>query len=190
MTLYIIPYCIISNSLAHCSIKIALFPKRASSQLLFGILKFLENLTARNAFQNYNHSRKLISGQKRNQYAHIVFIYLTSVYFKIKITCNFIKKLSYPWANFINKDLFSILRTPHQMIFRFIYRMACSFQAHAVILWGTHLFLKHYGDSPNCNEERRISLFSSLAKGRAFKHIFRRRKQIRRKRHNSNLCVT
>ena len=76
-----------------------------------------------------------------------------SVYLKIKMTRTLQKKLFYPRANFLSEDLFSILGAPNQMIFSFINRMACSSEAHAVILWGYHIFLKLYGDNANYNEE-------------------------------------
>ena len=151
--LYIIPYHIISYLLSHCSIEIPLFPKMTSPQPLSHFGKFLKNLTARNALQNSNHSRNRISGRKRNQYVHMVLSYLTPVYLKIKMTCNLQKQLFYPRANFLSEDLFSILGAPNQMIFSFINRMACSSEAHAVILWGYHIFLKLYGDNANYKEE-------------------------------------
>ena len=148
MILYIIPYYIISYLFTPCPIKISLFLKMTSPELLFNFRKFLENLTIRNAFQNSNYSGNRISRWKRNQYVNMILRYLTSLYFKIKMTCNFIKKLFYPRANFINEDLFSIFRAPNQMIFSFINRMTCSSQGHAVILWAKHIFLKSYGNKP------------------------------------------
>jgi len=148
MVLYIIPYHIISDLLSCCSIEIALFPEMTSPKPLLHFRKFPENIAARNTLQNSNYPRNRIPRRERNQYVNMVLRYLTTVYFKIKMASYLIKKLFYPWANFCNEDFFSILRAPYEMILGFIHCMACSSQAHAVILLEKQPFLKTYSNIP------------------------------------------
>ena len=120
----------------------------AAPKLFLGFGEFLESLTAGNTFQNSIHSRNRIPRWKGNQYVNMILRYFPTVYLKIKMAGHLQKKPFCPWANFINKDLFPILWTPYQMVLGFTNRMACSFQAQAVILLGTHPFLKPCGKNP------------------------------------------
>jgi len=144
MILNVFPYYIVCNLFSNCSVEITLFPKMASPKFIPNLRKLFENLTARYAFDYPNHFRYRVPWGKRNQYVNVIFRYFTSIYFKIKMTCYFKKKLLYSWLNFFIKDLFSIFRAPNQMIFGFINRMARSFDIHAGILMGKHPFYKPY----------------------------------------------
>ena len=83
-----------------------------------------------------------------DQYVNMSFRHFTSVYFKIKMTCYFNKKLLHSLLNIFFEDLFSIFRTPNHMIFGFISRMACSFHIHAAILVGNQPCYKPYRNTP------------------------------------------
>ncbi len=120
MLLSIFPYHVISYVLAHCCKEIYLLPEMTSPQLVLDFRKFLEDLATRNALENSKHFRYRIPGPKSYQYVNMVLRYLTSIYFKIKVIGNLQKKPVYPRPGFLYKDLFSVLRTPDQMILSFI----------------------------------------------------------------------
>jgi len=172
MMLYIFSYNIVRNLFSNCSIEISLFPKVSSPKLFFNFWELFKNFTTRYAFDYPNHSRYRVSWGKRNQYVNVIFRYFTSIYFKIKMTCYFKKKLLYSWLNFFFKDLLSVFRTPNQMIFGFINRMACSFYIHAAILMGKHPLYKPYRKLPIRLWERLLSRFSSPTKGRSIQAHF------------------
>ena len=172
MMLNVFSYYIVCNLFSNCSEEITLFPKMTSPKFIRNFRELFKYLAARYAFDYPNHFRYRIPWGKRYQYVNVIFRYFTSIYFEIKMTCYFKKKLLYSWSNFFIKDLFSIFRTPNQMILGFINRMACSFQWHAVTLIGKHPFLKPHGKSPMRHEKWILSRFSSPTKGRSIQAHF------------------
>ena len=159
MIFNVIPYHIIGNLFSNCSVEISLFPKVASPKLILNFRELVKNLAARYTLYYPYHFRYRVSWGKRNQYVNVIFSHCTSIYFKIKMTGYFIKKLFYSWLNVFNKYLFPIFRAPDQMVFGFINRMACSFDTHAGILMGMYPFYKPYG----CRNKNRagVGLYGS-----------------------------
>ena len=146
--LNIFPDNIVSYLFSNCYIEISLFPKVTSPKFFFYFRELLKNYTSRYAFYYSNNLRYRISWRKGYQYVNVIFRYFTSIYFKIKTTCDFIKKLLNSFLNIALKNLFSIFRTPYEMVFGFIYRMACSFNSHTAILMGKRPFYKPYRYNP------------------------------------------
>ncbi len=58
--------------------------------------------------------------------------YLKGIYLKIVGGCNLLKDLFRSFSDITTQDPFSIVRSPHQMIFGVIDRMAGPLQFHAV----------------------------------------------------------
>lgn len=142
MVLNIISDDLVSYMLTHCSEKISLFPKMATPKFLLNSWKFFKNFTCGNTLQDSYYLCNRIPWWKRNQYMNMVFGYLTSINFKIKVNRDLIKNLLHPVPNVTNKDLLSVFRAPYQMVLSFINCMTCSSQNHAEILMGKQPLLK------------------------------------------------
>ena len=173
-------YYVVCYLFSNCSVEISLLPKVASPKFILNFRELVKNLAARYTLDYPDHFRYRVSWGKRNQNVNMIFRHCTSIYFKIKMTGYFIKKLFYSWLNVFNKYLFPLFRAPDHMICGFINRMACSFDIHAGILMGTYPFYKPYGYGNNHAALRRgwFCAFHLRPKAGAFKRIFRKKKGL------------
>ena len=127
---------IVSNHLcgyfiANCSDKISVFPKLSTSQFLFHFGMLLKYYTGTDALEHSYHFGNRVPRWKGQKNMNMVLSYLKGIYLKIVILGYLFKYFLYSIPDVASQNPLSIFRSPHQMVFRIIDRMARSFQLHA-----------------------------------------------------------
>lgn len=114
--------------------KISILPKFSSPKLLLYFRMLLKYYTGTDTLQHPYYLGNTVPRWKRKKNMNVIFCCLQRIYLEIMITGNLLKYFFYSRSNISSQNPFSILRSPHQMIFRVIYRMTGSFQFHALTI--------------------------------------------------------
>jgi hypothetical protein len=117
---------------ANCSSKISVFPKLSTPQLFLYIRMFLKYCTGTDALEHPYHLGYGIPRGKGQKDMDMVLCGLKGIDLKLVVYGNLLKDLFRSFSQSSTQDPLSIFRSPYQMVFRVIDRMAGSLQFHVV----------------------------------------------------------
>jgi len=131
MVLNIVPDHICRYLVANGASKISIFPQFSSPQLFLDRRVLFEYDAGTDSLEHHYHFRDTISGWKRQKDMDVILRDLKGVYCKVVMYGNLLKDFFCSCSDVLSQDPLSVFRCLHQMIFRFIDRIACSLQYHA-----------------------------------------------------------
>jgi len=144
MILNIIPNHLCCHLVANCSGKISIFPELSTPKLFLYLRMFMKYYAGTDTLQHPYHLGDTISGWKGRKDMNMVLCYLQGVYLKIVILGYLFKYLFCSISDVASQNPLSIFRSPNQMIFGVIDRMASPLQFHAMSI--SHLSLPSAGE--------------------------------------------
>lgn len=132
VVLYISSYRFTRYLVSDGSDKISVFPKFSTPQLSLYLRIPQKYLSCTHALQNPHYFSNRISGRNARKYVHMILGYLNLLYLTVSRCQYLFKQLLYRISYLFFQYPLAILRCPYKMVSRIIYRMAHSFEGHAV----------------------------------------------------------